>query len=196
MKLTLRTARKLEAKIANRVNEGIGYNVTFSAYDNVVVREKYFSAAEKVKTAVSDALNLTRVRYGIRRQIQQLNEESGINQLVSDRKLLIETLSIWTEVNDLVGHSNVPVSVDIVEGKLKAIRDGGVIGTSRYSTSALDSVTVHVITNDFAETAQSFVRNLEREIEEIDDNILAANMGTKVTIPDDHVITLRDHALI
>jgi hypothetical protein len=195
MKLTLRTARKLENKISSKISEGIEYNVTFSAYDKSSVEEKFVKANNNARIDVTTALELTRVRYDIRRQIQQLNEESGINQLVSERKKLIEILSIWKEVKGCVNVSNSPVSVEIIEGKLEAIRNGGITNANSY-TSPRDSVTVNVVTDEFAEDAEEAIHTLEKAIEEIEDNVLAANMGTKVTLTDLDVTFLREHALL
>jgi hypothetical protein len=195
MKLTLRTARKLENKISSKIVEGIGYNVTFSAYDKSSVEEIFSTACNNARINVKTALELTRVRYDIRRQIQQLNEESGINQLVSERKKLIEFLSIWKEVKGLGDATNSPVSVEIIEGKLEAIRNSGITNSNSYASSR-DSVTVNVVTDEFAKDAEEAIHMSEKAIEEIEDNILASNMGTKVTLSDPDVVFLREHALL
>ena len=194
MKLTLRAARKLEGKIANRViNEGINYDVTFSAYDSTSVAEKLSRAQNTLRSDVDTALHLTQIRSGIRRQIQQLNEESGINEMVSERKKLLDALAIWKEVKAVGERTREPVSSEIIEGKIEAIRNGTV---NSRSITPRESVTVRAVSDDYANEAESTIRSLETLIERLDDNILERNMGTKISLSETDVSILHSTGLL
>ena len=193
MKLTLRAARKLEGKIANRINEGIDHDVTFSAYDKSPVSEKLTRAQNGVRVEVDTILALTNIRADIRRSIQTLNEESGINGLVSDRKKALDILAIWKDIKATGDNTRDIVTTEIIEGKLEAIRTST---NNASSYSARDSVTVRAVSDEFVEEAAQSISALESRIEGLDDAILETNMGTKVTLADTDVNLLRKLGLL
>ena len=192
MKLTLRAARKLESKIQNKISEGVDYDVTFSPYETTPVSEKFALAEQNMRGDVEDILCLSEIRYDIRRQIQQLNEESGINEMVNKRKLMLDCLAHWKDIKKVAERTHEPVSVEVIEGKLEAIRNS----TDKSSYSFRDTVTVPVVSDSFAGESEKAIRNLEMSIEELDDNILSKNMGTKVTLSDIDATFLRSKSLL
>jgi len=194
MKLTLRSARKLEKKIAVRIQETAEYDVTFSAYDNSVpVDEKLCKAQNTIRVNIDSTLQLSRIRSTIRRDIQQLNERSGLNELISNRKLTIDEISIWQKIKDEGERSREPISSEIIAGKLEAIREGLV--SSAYGGSR-ESVTVSTVSPELLKEAVTNIQQLQNSVEQLDDSILEVNMGSKITLSDTSITELQQLGIL
>lgn len=194
MKLTLRSARKLEKKIAVRIQDTAEYDVTFSAYDNSVpVDEKLCKAQNNIRVSIDGTIQLSRIRSAIRRDIQQLNERSGLNELISTRKLRMDEISIWQNIKGEGDRSREPITSEIITGKLEAIRDGLV--SSAYGGSR-ESVTVSTVSPELLKEAVANIQQLQNTVERLDDSILEVNMGSKIDLPDTAVTELQQLGIL
>lgn len=188
MKLSLRRARKLEQNIGTKIDEGTDFTVNISVYDSNPTVNKLNDARARIAADVTLSVNLINLRAKLRRHIQEANETTGINSLISERTKMIGLLHNWRKV--VSSHRTDHFTVEIVEGRLKALRERGGVPSTLYAQER-DSVVVVAIGDDLLAEAKGHVTDLQRDIEKTDEEILALNTGSKITLLDDEVDLLR-----
>lgn len=189
MKLTLRSARKLENKIANQIPEPSDFGIEISPYDKNSINDTINNAFTQSRIDVETATKLMTIRSVLRRQIQSLNEESGINELISNRKLTIDVMNFYRSLLAVASSWTEP-NVDIVDGKLEAIREG------KVSSYVRDNIHVSALSAEHVKEIEGLIKSLEKRIEQYDDNILETNMGTKVELNEQDVQFLQSQGLL
>jgi len=186
MKLSLREARKLEARIQTKLNEGIitGRALNIHAYTldtDGAVYEWLKETFQLGEDSVDTIIELISARSTIRRLIQSTNETVGINELISKRKELIRIRNTWAEVVEQYDSDH---GQAMTGGVLQRMAQSA-IESSKHSSSSYgrnDSITVSAVSDDLFELAGTKVRSLLRDIDHVEDKLAGLNASTKVEL--------------
>jgi hypothetical protein len=190
MELNLKKARKLDAKIqnfldTNSIHTKASIRVRGTLEDAKTSIKK---SNEEVRETIHERLSLLDARFDIRRQIEKKNEESGINDLMNVRANKLKAID---ELAKLGGDE--ALSEEDLADKLKVAAD------SLNNPDSYDNRTVlhvDVFTEQELESFADSKAKLQRQIEDIDDEIIAKNASNKITLSDDVLKLLQSKRLM
>lgn len=187
MSYSLRTARKLETKIKKYLDSHSPRAVvTISAYDSAGEYTLQTKRAEALGN-LANVITLTTIRSDIRRAIQRSNEEHGINDMISSRKLMVDKLYVYENLLNQLSDEDDAIKV----AKLEAIKARNQVDDTGYRISSSDKLDFNTITPDTVETYTEEVLLLKNAIEAFDEEMLAKNASVLVEIDDESLDTLR-----
>ena len=193
MKLKLREARRLERRLETELNKGVKYTNTRSIYipNSLTNIKKWVTESfEQTEKSHWSHLSLASVRNAIRREIQIMNEVSGINQIISERCLAQFQLDRWTGVvNAFQNEQDHIEDADTVQFKIDMLRKSD-------STYSKDSITISTISQTLFIEAKEQVQHYQNLIDTLDDKLLSLNVGTKINLSEEHEQILREHNFI
>ena len=195
MNVNLRTARKLEQKLLNYVGLHMDTTTHVSAFDNIEADKLIEESRRFVADEVDKNLRVIQLRSNIRRLIQIANEESGINHLISQRKLYV---SVGSFVSTLLENNNhhgrdetVEINATILTGKMTAARE-----TKGNSYHSSDIVSFNSLSSDTAATLNKRMRDSIKQQEKIDEEILSLNVATTIVLSDETVAFLQQTEML
>jgi hypothetical protein len=189
MEISLRKARKLEAKVgraaANRAAMEFNLSILASSTDEEAINEL---AAAKVRLSeqIQNSLALTSVRYSIRRKIEQANEGVGVNQLMNLREQIQSKLAYYNTIEGLDTCSQREM-LDLLSAKRKSLEKG---------SDGKVNVSVQVLSKEEKEALTSQTVELRKELEEIEEQLIQKNVETKITLSEDEVTLLQSNGLL
>lgn len=199
MDLNLRKARKLEVKIQT-------YLDTNELPSSAAVRTlgEASEASELVKATRTTSLKelaernqLLDVRYHIRRAIEQKNEDAGINALLNDKVLTERKIKEFGKIEGQAAFTEAELG-DQLTAYIKILNTGSVESDRWGEKKAAPKTTFEVPVfskddiNNFAVTKT----DLQRRLEQIDDDLSLKNLQTKVVLSGDNQKLLESHRLI
>jgi hypothetical protein len=189
MELNLKKARKLDAKIQKHLDTN-----SVSTLVNIRVRGTFEDAKavvtkgnEEVRENLHERFDLLDIRFDIRRQIEKQNEASGIHELMNKRALILKSIE---ELDKMSGEA---LSDEELADKLKVAQDNLANPDSYDSRTTLH---VHVFSEAELEEFADRKANLQRKIEDIDDEITAKNAAHKIKLSDDSLKLLQSKRLV
>ena len=188
MKLSLREARKIETRIQAKINEGIvngrAINIHEELLDDINGTNDWlaetFAMGQESAVVMS---GLVSARASIRRAVQATNERVGINELVAKRKEMISIRSVWGEVvqgyDVQNGHA---MTGKILQGVVASAKEAASVPSSGYGRTRNDVITVAAISDEMYEQAESKMRSMLRDIDQVEDKLAGLNASTKIEL--------------
>lgn len=193
MELNLKKVRKLESKIQEYLTE-VDISSCASVRSSSSLEEAKKSIEDKKTEFLKNFINrenLLKVRYQLRRQIEQKNEESGINSLMNLKVLtekLIEQLDS-VQKNDSFSDEELK---DQLTAHSKLIGEDSVFRKNFVKTS----FEVFTLTKVDHENLKTRKINYKKSLEEIEDNLSLLNVSTKIVLSEDILKILKEHKLL
>lgn len=190
MNISLRKANVIQ----NSINESIR---SIDITTNISVNE--FQDIESELSRANNELFANDLRrqklllalYNIRGLVGTANVQSGIDMNLAKAAFIDKRISQLEEIA-----SSKPVtSLDVLKGKMEKIRN-----RSDDSRSSLygreDSVTTSVVGQEQLNQIKSEIKNLKKQKQKINDEVLELNIKTEIPLSDDIVNTLQSEGLI
>jgi hypothetical protein len=199
MELNLRKARKLESKIQTYLDtEPLQTTVPVRTLGTTktAVSEVKSARKETLKT-LDSRLELSKVRYGIRREIEKKNEECGINSLLNDKVLTEKKLQQYKSVGNTPSYTETELG-DYLKAN-KTLLESGTVESDRWGATKAEpktTFTVPVLSEKDLEKIESSKTDLTRRLEQIDDDLSLKNMSTKIVLTKDVTKLLESHRLL
>jgi hypothetical protein len=196
MKLSLRSARKLETNISKHLEENV-----FSTQAKVRVNtakaelENTLSQARaNVLESIADNLKLLDLKYTVRDLISAQNSAAGVDSLLTQKVAKEQKLS---QLKSLVG----------AEPRLTSeeLEDTLSLGKTRLSNPSTDvygrsndlvSVNLSVLSKEDVDGFKKQRATLVREVEKIEDKITELNHSVQIELSSDVVSLLQKHSLL
>lgn len=195
MKLTLRSARKLETIITKHLDENpvsTGSKVRVNA-DVQEVIGSLDASQKKAKEEISDRLKLLDTKYEIRQKIAEVNHSSGINSLITDKVKCEQKVA---QIKAVVGTS-ARLSKEEITDTLRLGQTKLASGApGRYGEDTAVSTTLSVFTEAELENYKKERVALTKLIASIDDKLIELNASSRIEINKDSVEVLQKYDLI
>ena len=197
MRVSLREARRLSDRLSGVIGRGYNIQHTISVFDDIPVDDWIQDKAHETYTSVNNHLELISTRVAIRMLIGEANAEAGVNAVIAERLEAIELLSVWKNI--IRASEQEPVAVDgnpaVLKKMMEARRDGKADGPS-YGYGSRENVTITTIAEGLTVQAKTEARSLQKEIDQLEDQLAALNAGTKIDLSEQIVIILENVDLL
>lgn len=194
MELTLKQARRLEQSISAAVQAKVSNmhsDMKVTKYNVDQLEAKIAAGATKLMAMFGEIDILIDIRYDIRRAIELMNEESGLNLCMN----IEEKLKAKRTFLQLVGLM-APVSdedIVVIRARLENVE----LKQSEYGAGWNDTQALNnVLTQEVLDDKKSELRDVMRQITTIADNSAMLNSSKKIVISDDSAATLKEAGLI
>lgn len=180
MRVTLRKAHKLDLQIKSVLAETRLSDIMLDEFETANYKlpglvNTITEQQQANKNLLDNALVLITARSQIRRLIQTANEESGLNNLISNRKLLQNQLSLYQSTL----HRSENVQYHTFESlffRLKNIR------SEKPTYASRPNLDVPILSPDSMDRIKGLVKHCRSVIENLDEEILAINSSTYVDL--------------
>lgn len=191
MELTLRKAHKMIEKLHSRIAQ-IHLNATapLGIWDVEPVESRVVAARAQFNNTVDHHFNLLAARQEIRDAIQAKNSIQ-INQLIADRKRLLDAIGVHRHILSTAQMATVTGNV-AAERKIKSLQDSA--STTSYGVT--EHVQVSLLSQEDIDDRTQTINRLLLEVESIEDQLTTANATTTVTLSQQVVATLKAEGLI
>ena len=196
MKLSLRKARKLEDKIQKFLDkEGIKLSHRVRSKSSIKDVEKELKKARKeFSQNLEKRQALSSLRYDLRRLIAESNEKLGVNGLITQKASLEAQLR---EVNELLAQAEVAkegaLLADALELAKKKLEKGA---EESYRVKDYTQLEVSLVTKDQLEALKEKRHQLVKAVEEIEDDLLEKNAGSKINLKAEMVSLLQKEKIL
>lgn len=192
MEISLRKARKLEAKIqatadSIQLNQAVKVRVLASSKERA---EALSLARSKYNEAIEDQKSLIKARFAIRDLIAKANSDVGINTLMSQRELVQALLAKSTSG---VESLNFAEAEDMANARKNTLEKGE---SSRAYSDPSVTITLPVSSDKDVETFKANDKELKKQLEDIEDQLSQKNLGAKISIDEDTVNLLKSVGLL
>jgi len=192
MELTLRAAHKLVDKItqqihAIQINPIATINVFDVDNDSDVVEHLYQDRMQEFEDKIARVEDLMTIRTFIRDTIRAINEREGINQLVSERKDVVDRAQLLGRLVSVLREQYVSTPEALQRQIARAQEAAG-------ESYRADVVNFSLISN--RERMEHEIAGYRRQAETIEDALLHKNLANTLVLPQTHVIVLSDEKLI
>lgn len=191
MNLTLRKANAVQAAINDTIKSiEIKVTLELNEFIDVVAELQRANAALFANDARRQRLLLA--LYNIRGLVGQANATSGVDTKLATAAFLDKRLAQLTE---LAGAEPI-TDLAVINGKLDKIRnDKSDTSRSRlYGVS--DTVSTSVISNEQLTTIKNEIKNLKKQKQKINDEVLELNIKTEIPLSEEVEDTLTAEGLI
>lgn len=189
MNITLRKANAIQGSIMEAISSiEITTTVDINEFqDAKTVIEK---ANETLFANDSRRQALLLAYYNIRGLVGAANSQSGVDVA------LTKAAFIDKRIAQLAGITNAAAIKDlaIVEGQLEKIRNAP--ADSRHRLYGEDVVRTSVVGQEQIDQARAEIRNLKKQKQKINDEVLELNIKTEIPLGDEVVATLTNEGLI
>jgi uncharacterized protein YdcH (DUF465 family) len=190
MNISLRKASALQ----NSINDAIkGIEITTSIelneFQEVAVELK--RANDKLFSNDSRRQRLLVALYNVRGLVGAANAQSGIDMKLATAAFLDKRVGQLDELSKLQSVTDLAV----ITGKLDKIRNSKDEGRSRIYGYA-DTVTTTVVSTEQLDQIKAEIKNLKKQKQKLNDEILELNIKTEVPLSDEVVATLQAEGLI
>lgn len=187
MKLSLRDAHRLDSRIQHEINVGVPTKDTISIYETFLESQQLttewldgkFNNTSTTLTLITDLIS---ARALIRRIVQMANEQSGINEIISQR---LETISIRKVLDEIIhvfisqgGHS---ITDTILYRKASTLLESTKIQTTEFGCQT-DSIRINTINTLLYDHAVNQSRTLMRQLDQIEAKLVGLNANTTIEI--------------
>jgi len=188
MKITLRKANALQIAIQDHI-KNIVVNTTVSLNEFQASTEVLSVACNTLVANDIQRAKLTRVLYSIRAQVGRANVESGVSDLLTDAAYIDKRLAHLKGLTE----SKVVEATAVINGKLEKIRTAD--KTSRMYGYG-DTVDTGVLTAEQIEGYKAEMRNLKKQKQSINDQVLELNVRTEIELSAETVSVLTTESLV
>lgn len=191
MELSLRKARKLEAKIqATADSLPLSQTLKVRALASSEERAVGLAYARGVYNAsLQTQKDLIKARFAIRDSIAQANAAVGINSLMAQRELIQGLLSKSTAAVEAL---DLAEAEDMANAKKNSLEKG----ESRGYGEASVTIALPVSTKEDVESFRKNDVDLKKQLEDIEDQLSQKNLGAKISLEDSTVSLLQSVGLL
>lgn len=193
MKLSLRTARKLETKIGTYVDEN-PLNLMSKVRVNTDLKVATASLDEARKEFLQneeDMTKLLQVKYILRQKIADENAKSEVDSLITQKVSKEQQVSRLKKlIIAPIRETEEAVSDMLTLGKTNFSK-----GEVRYGESSVHT-NLSFLTKEDLERFKKQKNDLSKEIEHIEEKVTELNHTQKVDLSEDHLKLLQKHSLL
>jgi hypothetical protein len=191
MNISLRKASAIQNSI-NEAIKGIKIDLNIELNEFQDVQAALVKANETLFTNDSRRQRLLLALYNIRGLVGAANAESGVDMKLATAAFIdkrvgqLETLAGAEAVTDLA----------VITGKLDKIKNHENENSRRSIYGYVDTVTTSVISQEQLDQVKAEIKNLKKQKQKLNDEILELNIKTEVPLSEDVVTTLQSEGLI
>jgi hypothetical protein len=190
MNITLRKANAVQNSINETIrNIKIETAIEINEFQNV--EEELQRANNTLMTNDGRRQKLLLAMYNIRGLVATANASSGIDLALTKAAFIDKRIA---QLEELAKLSSI-TALDVIKGKLDKIKNRKEDSrASIYGVS--DTVSTSVVAQEQIEQAKTEVKNLKKQKQKINDEVLEMNIKTEIPLPEDVVATLTTEGLI
>jgi hypothetical protein len=190
MNITLRKANALQNSITETIRSiKIETNIEINEFQ--IVEEELQRANNTLMINDGRRQKLLLALYNIRGLVATANAQSGIDLALTKAAFIDKRISQLEELANL----NPITSIDVIKGKLEKIKN-----RKEESRASLygrdDTVSTSIVAPEQIDQAKTEVKNLKKQKQKINDEVLELNIKTEIPLSDDVVATLTTEGLI
>lgn len=188
-KVTLRKAGAMQAAIQAAMN-GIQINadITVTPYEDAVA--KINKANADVMAADARRSDLLMALYSLRSQVGEANVRSGISSKLTHAAFIDRRLQ---QLESLSADAHLMTSLEVIQGRLERIKSRSEESASYMGYRNNDEITTGVITTDQQGVIRTVVRELRKQRQTINDEILELNVKTEIELtPEAEAVLVRE----
>lgn len=193
MQINLRQARRLERDILNAQNK-LSQDLTDHQI-RVTIHEDFDATVDatqaKIEAAVVGSVNLSALRFAVRKGIETQNEAAGINALMNEEAKLKDLQKI-TEM--ALAHVVSDNDLKIAKARHEAMIKSGPTTTS-YSTVDYIDVNGHVTSKHQADLTNN-AKDISKRLVKIVEELSTLNTTTLIDLDADSVELLEKHGIV
>ena len=195
MELTLRSARRLEQKINMKLlGEELGFTLSVRLLeDPKKIKTQVTKARKEILADIATREELLQLRFLIRTAISETNIKSKINQQITTREYLKQKLDFYTTYTyhvSLRDWAAVEDEIFIKRARLENTSDNSPFRGVSSTTG------VTVITEKELKEFKSVIKEVNAQLQTIDDNLLILNSTNKITLTEDQAKLLQKVDLV
>ena len=190
MNISLRKANALQNSITETIRSiKIETNIEINEFQTV--EEELQRANNTLMTNDGRRQKLLLALYNIRGLVATANAQSGIDLALTKAAFVDKRIGQLEELANLK-----PITaLDVIKGKLDKIKN-----RKEESRASLygrdDTVSTSVVAEEQIEQAKTEVKNLKKQKQKINDEVLELNIKTEIPLSDDVVATLTAEGLL
>ena len=191
MNITLRKANAVQNSINDTVKSiKIDFTVELNEFQNV--EDAITKANSELVSNDARRQKLIMALYNIRALVGTANAASGINTALAKAAFIDKRIG---QLEQFANGSEM-ISLDVIKGKLEKIKnDKSETARSRiYGYN--DTVSTTVIGREQIDAINAEIKNLKKQKQKINDEVLELNIKTEVPLSEDVVKTLQTEGLI
>jgi hypothetical protein len=190
MNITLRKANALQNSITETIR-GIKIETAIEINEFQTVEEELQRANNTLMTNDGRRQKLLLAMYNIRGLVATANASSGIDLALTKAAFIDKRIAQLEELSKL----SAITSLDVIKGKLEKIRNRK--EDSRASIYGRDdTVSTSVVAEEQIAQVKEEIKNLKKQKQKINDEVLELNIKTEIPLSEDVVATLTAEGLI
>ena len=190
MNITLRKANAVQNSITETIR-GISINTSVEINEFQDPEKELTRANNELIAADARRQKLLLALYNIRGLVGTANASSGIDLALCKAAFIDKRIG---QLEQLAGLQQV-TELDVIKGKLEKIRNRK--EDSRASLYGRDdTVTTSVVSKDQIDQAKTEIKNLRKQKQKLNDEILELNIKTEIPLSEDVVATLHAEGLV
>lgn len=186
MNITLRKANAIQNAITDAIrNIHINYTITINEFQDPV--EQLKAANDRLFANDERRQKLLLALYNIRGLVGTANAQSGIDLCLTKAAFIDRRIQQLEEMVELNPHTDLAV----LEGRLNKIRN-------RTEDRMYQETTVNtsVVNQEQIDSADAEIKNLKRQKQKINDEVLELNIKTEIPLSEEVVETLTREGII
>jgi len=191
MQISLRKANAVQAGINDAI-KGIKIETSLDLNEFQDVVAELQKANDALFTNDSRRQRLLLALYNIRGLVGTANAQSGIDlklataAFIEKRIAQLDELAKLTPVTDLA----------VITGKLDKIKNHENENSRRSIYGYVDTVSTTVVSQEQIDQVKAEIKNLKKQKQKLNDEVLELNIKTEIPLSDDVVTTLTEEGLI
>jgi DNA repair exonuclease SbcCD ATPase subunit len=189
MNISLRKANAVQNSI-NEAIRGVDITTTISINEFQDIEAELTRANNELFANDVRRQKLLLALYNIRGLVGTANAQSGIDMNLAKAAFIDKRVAQLEEIA-----SAKPVTdLDVLKGKMEKIRNR--VDDSRGIYGRDDSLTTSVVGQEQLKQIRDEIKNLKKQKQKLNDEILELNIKTEIPLSDDVVTTLQSEGLI
>lgn len=191
MNITLRKANAVQNSITEAIrNIKININVELNEFQDVETELK--KANDLLIANDSRRQKLLLALYNIRGLVGTANAASGIDLALAKAAFIDRRIGQLSELAD----GQAVTDITVIKGKLEKIRNDKSESGRRSLYGYNDTVSTSVLGQTQIDEAKNEIKNLKKQKQKLNDEILELNIKTEIPLSDDVVATLQAEGLV
>jgi len=191
MNLTLRKANAVQAGINDAI-KSIKIEATLELNEFQDVQTALVKANETLFANDSRRQRLLLALYNIRGLVGTANAQSGVDMKLATAAFIDKRIGQLEELSKLTAVTDIAV----INGKLEKIRNDKGEGTRRSIYGYGDTVSTTVVSQEQIDQVKTEIKNLKKQKQKLNDEILELNIKTEIPLSEDVVKTLQEEGLV
>jgi len=190
MNITLRKANAIQNSIQEAI-KSIDVNTTIELNEFVDLQMEIKRANDELMLADTRRQKLLLALYNIRGLVGAANNQSGIDLSLAKAAFVDKRI---TQLEDFA-KSKPMTDLSVITGKIEKIKNRKDDATSRIYGRE-DTVITSLLTKEQIDQSKAEIKNLKKQKQKLNDEILELNIKTEIPLSDDVVETLTKEGII